>query len=559
MTASLNPQRALFGALIVLLGCDGDLPIAAPPDASSRDAGPIPRPARCGASDQAPLRDTDGRTTCTAVGARFVARAGEWPATDDAGTLPMPVRYVRAGADVSVADGTRERPFATLPAALQSLSAGGGTVMVARGRHVITAPLEVRGSVVIAGVGPSATEGTVFEGGGATVFVATGATTRLTLRGLFLEHSAAPSDASAPVASVRVEGGAAVRAENVAIVQAGIGVRVLGRSTFFAEGLTVLRAVGQGVLVTEGSRCDLRDVLIRDGLGRGVEVRESHLQLHRAFVHENADIGVALASGAHPDPTGGAARCSVEGPSSEPGPLNCLSLASITCNGIAAVFTQGQVSSQGLRLVLSGTRRVGSLPGGDGLTVLGGASFDLDPGVNVRGAGSEIVGNARVGVLVQNAGSSFSMHGALVGANEATGLFIANLATVSQVAASEFSHNVGVGVAVATSTELMDFRGNLVHDTQTGVVPGGTTMVGDGISAGNAAVGMVVGNTLSGNPRFAGIFSGARGTLSQNDGMDNGFRLYAYDSPGLTIDSTNRVQGRAEGAGRPAVTTEVPR
>lgn len=84
-------------------------------------------------------------------------------------------------------------------------------------------------------------------------------------------------------------------------------------------------------------------------------------------------------------------------------------------------------------------------------------------------------------------------------------------------------------------------------------------MVGDGISAGNAAVGMVVGNTLSGNPRFAGIFSGARGTLSQNDGMDNGFRLYAYDSPGLTIDSTNRVQGRAEGAGRPAVTTEVPR
>jgi hypothetical protein len=553
----------VLAVLIALagFGCEGSpstpaggpTPRDASVDVSPEDAGPVPRPSRCGADDQAPLRDADGAITCVAVGARFEARGGEWPEEGDGGAPSGATLYVRAGADPAVADGTRARPFAEVAVALGALPGSGGVVVVARGRYVVAATLAARGVVTILGAGPSAEGGTLLEATAAPVLRATGASSDLTVRDVVLRHGATTGGAPGP--SILVEAGAALRAANVSILRPTVGVQVAGGARFSAEGLSVREAIEHGVLVMEGSACNLRDVLIRDGRGRGVEARESHLQVHRALIHENAGIGVALRGNSAPGPSGGAARCTPDGPSVEPGPLSCLSHASITCNGIAAVFAQGQVRAAGSRLVLSGTRSVAATPGGDGLVVRGGAAFDLDPDVATMGRGSEVVGNARVGILVQDPNSTLSMRGALVGSNAGAGLFIGSLATVSRVLASEFAFNTGVGVAVATSTELMEFRGSTIRDTRMGVLPGGAVMVGDGLSAGGGALGVVADNEFSRNPRFAGVFAATSGTLSRNRGNGNRFTLYAYDSPGLAIDATNRVDGLA-GAGRPSVTTD---
>lgn len=542
----LARAASLVLAAVAALGCGRD--------AASRDAGVAPRPARCGASDQAPLREADGSTACVRVGARFEARAASWPDEGDAGATATAVRYVRAGADASRADGTRERPFADPVAALASLPAGEGAVVIAAGRYVIPSAMEPRASVLILGAGPSSDGGTVLSAGAATALRASGATARVTLRGVLIEGASASGDGGVAAASLVAEDGASLRAEDVSIVEPGVGVLVSG-ARFSAAGITVLRAAEHGVLATGGSACDLRDALIRDGRGRGVEARESHLQLHRALIHENADVGVALRGRVAPDPMGGAARCTLDGPSIERGPADCLSLASITCNGVAAVFAQGFVRVVGSRLSLSGTRAVPLMPGGDGLVVRGGASFELDPDVTAMRGGSELVGNARGGVIVQEEGSTLSMRGALVGGNGGPGLFVARFATVTRVEASEFAFNTGVGVAVATSTELRELSGSTIRDTRMGAIFGGDAAIGDGLSASNAALGSVFNNELSGNPRYAGVFVGASGALRDNRGTDNGFTLYPYASPRLSIDATNRVSGRA-GTGVPVTAPE---
>lgn len=553
-------MRDEVGGWLVLLalvasGCDQGAGAALAIDASAtvRDAGLVPAPSRCGARDQAPLRDSDGRMTCVQVGAHFKAPMGEWPDAGDAGVPSTSVRYVRAGAEEMGADGSREHPFADPAVALASLPAEGGTVVIARGHYEVPSPLAPRGSVAMVGAGPSSDEGTAFEAGAATVVRVSGTTTRLTLRGLTLRHTAG-GDAGVPVPSIAVEGGATLLAENVEVVRPGIGLQASGGARVTARGLSVLEAEGHGVLAIEGSRCDLRDVLVREGRGRGIEMRESLLQLHRALVHENAGIGVALRGTTAPDPAGGAARCTLDGPSEESGVLTCLSYASITCNGIAGVIVQGQVRATGLRLVLSGTNAVGSPPVGDGLIVQGGASFDLDPDVSAMGAGSELVGNGRVGVVVQNSGSRLSMRGAVVSGNASVGLFVADLAVVTSVIASEFAFNTAVGVAVATSTELMELRDSTIRDTRMGRLPAGSEMIGDGLSAGNASLRVVSNNELSGHPRYAGLFGDTAGTLRSNRGSHNTFTLYSYGSPDLHIEESNHVDG-ARGTGMP----EVPR
>lgn len=545
-----TPQPAV--PPVTLRDASPDVPSDAPPE-SPRDAGLIPRPTRCGADDQAPLRGADGSPTCTHVGAQFEAQSFEWPDEGDAGVIASAIRYVRAGADAASADGTRAHPFAGPAAALASLPSGEGAVVIAAGGYVITAPLVARAPVLFVGAGPSSEGGTVFEAGAATVVRASGSAARVTLRGLLIRGTSVSSDGGAASASIVAEVGAALRVENVAILQPGVGVLAAENSRFSAERLTIRQATEHGVLATGGSVCDLRDVLIRDGAGRGIEARESYLQLHRALIHENADIGVAIRGNTALDPLAGASRCTPDGPSSERGASSCLSYASITCNGVAAVFAQGLVRVTGSRLALSGTRVVASMPGGDGLVVKGGAIFDLDPDATAMGAGSELVGNARAGALVQEEGSTLSMRAALVGGNEGPGLFIGLFATVSRVVSSEFAFNTGIGVAVGGNTSLLELRDSVIRDTRMGALPGIAESIGDGLSVGAAALGMVVNNEFSGNPRYAGVFAGATGTITHNFGTGNRFSLYAWPGSGVVISATNHVSGSA-GEGRPAVT-----
>ena len=552
--------RRWFCALagLLALGCSQSATMSP----VTRDAGVMPAVTRCGADNQAPLRDSDGRPSCTQVGSVATPVAGDWPDPPDGGVLPPPVFHVRSDASPAGADGSRAHPFATLAAVVGTLPEAGGTVVIARGSYLVEAPLGVRGDVVVVGAGAAAEGGTELTTPASTIFSASGATARLTLRNVAL-RSTTPGNAAAPAAAITAQSGAGVRLENVGIEQSAIGVRLLTGARLSAERLTIRRALVTGLLATDRSRCDLRDIVIRDGAGRGIDARDSHVSLHRALIHENDGGGVLLSGSTTGDAMGGAALCTVGGPSTEAGPLDCLSDAAITCNGIAGLFVQatatGAMRVVGQRLVLSGTRLIPGTPGGDGLVVQGGAACQLDPDVATLGSGSEVVGNARMGILVQNGGSTLAMRGAMVGANAGAGLFIGNLAVVSSVTASEFAYNGGVGVAVASSTELMELRDSTIHDTRMGVLPGGTAMIGDGLSAGNATLGLVVNNELSGNPRFPGVFAATTGVVRENRGSDNGFQLYAYDSPGLVIDATNRVEGRAAGSGRPAVTTEVPR
>ncbi len=135
-----------------------------------------------------------GERSCTPIGAAC-------PTTGDfATTLPSDraILFVRAGA--TDGDGTRERPFGTLAAALSAV-ADGGVIALAKGRH--ETQLELDRSIEV--IGACAGESTIEAPMGGTALTVRGAHT-LTLRDLRLAAPAGVGIQAREGARVRLDG-----------------------------------------------------------------------------------------------------------------------------------------------------------------------------------------------------------------------------------------------------------------------------------------------------------------------------------------------------------------
>jgi hypothetical protein len=529
--------------------CEGE-----PTVRDAGDAAPVALrhpPRACARDDEAALPDGAGGLRCVVVGASLARTAADLPdprALDPA--LPEPVRWVRAGA--APGDGSRARPFATLAQALASLPPAGGTVALAAGRHAVTSPVAVRGAVAIVGAG--ATHAALAVTDGASAFtVRAGA--RLTLRDLSVEHPAADTRAGS-TGDVDAAAGGAVALRDVlfsrpqsAVVVAGAGTRLV------ADGVTVRLARGRGVAVLDGARATLRDALLRDGADVGVLAAPSvadgpggSLQLADALVAANAAGGVSLAG--RLDAMAGA-DCDAADLAAGAGDFDCLLRVAVTANGAAGVTVADRRIALVRRSYVAATRTGGGAAG-DGLVVTRGAHLRLDDDLaaldpmTALGRGTQVLANARAGVLADLAGTAFRANGALIGSNGGPGVVLQRGAHAPAFDACVVSDNAGAGLAVSTGASVAAILCDQFVYTRAGAVA-----AGDGLSVYGGSVDAARDNVLSNNARFGLVLSGASPftlpaiELLRNRGADNGFGAGVYGAPRIVFDGPDRITGRS--------------
>ncbi|MBI5517356.1 MAG: hypothetical protein HY909_26520 [Deltaproteobacteria bacterium] len=494
---------------------------------------------RCAMAAEAAVPDgrTAGGVECLPVGAQARA-AVDWPEPPATAPFRAPVRYVSPMATAGGDGTTRERAFNSLTAAAASLGDAGGTLVLSRGRLALDQPLELLGPVAVVGAGAGEGSTVALTGAGALRLRGVGAE----LRDLAVVREGAPPTAGAP--SVEVPSGASARLEDVRVEGAGVGLLVSGGSVE-AQRVTVARSAGDGVKVTLGGRAVLARLYVHHGAGRGVVSEASVVHLRDSLVYENGDTGVLLQGRAGMG--AGAASCGLEGPSGA-GALQCLSRVSIVCNTRVGLAVSGiTVASpgpevEGRRLNVSGTRSTGR--DGDGVYLGARSVLRLDRDLRddaLRGAGSQVLGNARTGFLASGA-SRLAVSGARVGYNLGPGMMVQDSATVESLGYSAFLQNRGLSVGVTPTGSVVEIVCNTITET----IPArlatalGMLEAADGISVGGSVVAGADGavavrqNDVQQNARFGMLFDGrVTVTLQGNRVTQNGFPIGAYN--GATI------------------------
>lgn len=552
------------------------------------DAGP--RPLRyaaptCPDALEAPLRQVDGSHRCTRVGPPDASSA-EWPDTADAAS---PVVFVRAGAQ---GDGARDAPFGDLHAALNATPAA-ATIAIARGTITLDAPLALTRTVAIRGAGV-----------GATVIVAatdqvgvrvrsSGAMVTVSLAGLTVR--AAPS---AMRSAVEVEGaGASLTLRGVALAGGADGLRALDGAAACASELSVRGARLRGLVATDGATLFLRGVVVRDNGDAGVIVDRSHLHLERSLVAANGRDGVAIRGALRGDACATDADCAVASPCAgfeftrrcaadfgTGAGRRCRSVDIVTDVAIVGNAVTGLRASRspptaaevaagmsdailgragpqvvGVRAVIAATRAIVGAPGGDGIYVGPSASVGLDADVSSdaeRGLASEVIANARVGVLVdgdRNAssgpvppalrqGGRLVLGGARVASNGGPGVYVQERAVADRIAYTEIADNVALGLGVTSGGVAPLMVCNRFVGTRVGVIVAEDPTLrpfelGDGASlsqgVGTGGQTRIVDSEFSDNGRFGLVFDGYDATLDDgarggNRGVGNAYGLAVY-------------------------------
>lgn len=579
-------------------GCSGDAQDA--PDAGGVARLPRLSAPGCTSPAEAPFRAEDGGHHCAPVGASTTAAANEWPDTTGAAE---PVVYVRAE---STGTGARDAPFGDLGAALRA-SPAARTVVLARGTHPLTATQSLNRTVTIVGAGPSDTRLVAPPAMSALAVQATASAVVVTLVGVSVRYEAPPSGASTPAALAVTGGQAHLQLREVVIEQPGRGVAVTEGATLCAERLTVIRATDTGVQLQAGAHAYLKNVAVRESGGAGVSAGRSHVVLDASFVASNRHDGVSIVGAV----TGGACRTDAEcaaAPACEgfltglsharscvalsatgATPSVCASVDELrdvvlrgnTVTGLRAQRarpTDAEVSAgmggavfaapgpvvRASRVVVAGTRAPtdGSV-GGDGVYVGPGATLSLDPGASptaeTRGRLSEIVANARVGLLVDGdaatdttvpnanrVGARMDAQGASVVSNHGPGVFVQNRSSVGRFAFSVVGDNAAVGFGLTTGSSVAFFQDDQFIDTRAAtltLVTGTSTVrvtTGDGVSLANpAGEALFQDDQFIGNERVGLLVAGGTARLmGTNQGARNGYGVAALEDANLVGAST---------------------
>lgn len=527
----MNSRSLLvFAGLSFMVACDDDSPEG--PAAVARFT--------CARPDEAPLPDGVGGHRCVRVGAREGVRADLWPVTDG---LPEPVVFVRPDAPAG-GDGTRDRPFNTLDVALDR---GSASVVLARGAHRLTATRGVSSRLVLVGADPATTRVALPAGVGLR---AEGA---LSLRTLTLVGTSAAADGDV---AVRANPGASLALDDVAI-EGGARALSADGATVSARHLSVRRARVVGVELSGRTRAVMSSVLVREGGRAGVVLNQARIHLREALIASNARQGMIFQGDV--EAGGGFGDCRATDPGASAGERDCLGEVACVEDRITSVQITGRRTVEARLLFLAGTTRGDASDVADGLFAGDGADVTLDPEVAVeamQGFGSEVVGHARFGVLVDGgdrpaARARVSVRGAVIRGNGRGGMFLQHSAEASRVEFSRFESNWGIGLVALPSTTLRSIGCNGFLATRPATLlarasDGRVVMLNlaDGLSVEGVPGLEVLNNRFDGNGRFAAIFSGAVGRLDGNTGSGNRYGLGAYDSPMLALSPSNRVTGR---------------
>jgi hypothetical protein len=379
---------------------------------------------RCARAGEVPLRTGDDvdATRCAVLGAREFTDGPRWPSMP---AIKPPVLYVAPDAPPG-GDGSQDNPLRSLAEAVAWLPAA-RTVVLSRGEHPVAAAVTLSRDLSIVG---GATALVLARGGPGLVVTAPA---RVALTAISLRYP--PGRSAEGDVALAVRGGA-LWMRDVTLDDADVGLEAAG-GTVDAERFTVRRSARYGVWGTANASLAVSDFVVRDGAGQGIRIEGAHVRLALGLVAGHARHGVVLLG--DPDATGGVARCR----DAAPGALDCIDQLVAQGNGVAALYVAGARRVEVRRSTLADTA-LATIEGGeagDGLFVGPDADVSLDPELvtaTVRGFGSALLGNGRVGLLAQGTRARVSVRGAVFARNAAGGVIIGNRAEAPVIGESVF-------------------------------------------------------------------------------------------------------------------------
>lgn len=547
----VSQGKLLRGSLAVLiaLGCSkgpqpSDTGSSLPVDAVvATDVAPLTLPTslsrvapRCAAEDEAPLRtgnEVDG-FRCTQVGASRSEGAPRWPSAEG---LATPVVYVDPAAEPN-GDGSPERPLRTLAEAIARVPAA-SSVALARGVHPLADTVVLSRSIALAGAGARAT---TLEAARDRTALSLSRGARISLTGIAMRYGAGDvTERDLALAAV----GATLTLDDVAIAGASVAIDAT-ETALDARRLSLTASARQGLFARGASRVTLRDFLVRGGAGQGIRVEASHVDLARGLVAANARHGVVLIGAT--DATGGRARCA---DFASVGALDCIDQVVSQGNGVAALYVADARTLEVRRATLADTRleTIDTGTSGDGLSVGARARVSVDPeyiSVAVRGFGTAVMGNARVGMLAQGDGAELSVRGAFIARNESGGVFLSAQASAPIVGESLFVENGFAGIVAAPGSLPGIVQCNGIVDTRVGTVrtSAATVQLADGVHLNAPSAPITLrDNEISRSAAFGLLLNAGRATLFNNRGTGNLYGVGRYGGA-VTVGEVATISGR---------------
>ena len=497
---------------------------------------------RCARPGEVPLRTGDDvdTTRCVVLGAREFTGGPRW--TSMPGLKP-PVLYVAPDAPPG-GDGSQDRPLRTLAEAVAWLPAA-RTVVLSRGEHPVDAAVTLSRDLSIVG---GATALVLARGGPGLVVTAPA---RVALTAISLRYLPGRSTEGDVALAVR---GGALGMRDVTVDDADVGLDAAG-GTIDAERFSVRRSARYGVRGTANASLTLSDFVVRDGAGQGIRVEGAHVRLALGLVAGHARHGVVLLGDA--DATGGVARCR----DAAPGALDCIDQLVAQGNGVAALYVAGARRVEVRRSTLADTA-LATIEGGeagDGLFVGPEADVSLDPELvtaTVRGFGSALLGNGRVGLLAQGTRARVSVRGAVFARNAAGGVIVGNRAEAPVIGESVFVENRFGGIVATPGAAMGVVQCNGIADTLAGSLRGGTVTVqlADGVHI-NAVSGSISlrDNAIVRSAAFGVLVNAGAVTLERNRGADNRFGVGVYGGAMVMGDPSTIVGREAAPAAAPGL------
>lgn len=490
----------------------------------------------CAAEDEAPLRtgnEIDG-FRCTQVGASRSEGAPRWPSAEG---LATPVVYVDPAAEAS-GDGSPERPLRTLAEAI-ARTPSARSVALSRGVHALPSTVTLSRDLALHGAGARATTVEAARDR-AALSISRGANVSLT--GIAMRYAA--GDVTDRDLAVAAEG-ATLTLDDVSITGASIAID-LTETALDARRLSLTTSARQGLLARGASRVTLRDFLVRGGAGQGIRVESGHVDLARGLVAANARHGVVLLGAT--DATGGRARCADPATG---GALDCIEQVVSQGNGVAALYVADARTLEVRRATLADTRleTIDTGTSGDGLSVGARARVSVDPeyiSVAVRGFGTAVMGNARVGMLAQGEGAELSVRGAFIARNESGGVFLSAQASAPIVGESLFVENGFAGIVAAPGSLPGIVQCNGIVDTRAGTVrtSAATVQLADGIHLNAPSAPITLrDNEISRSAAFGLLLNAGRATLLNNRGTGNLYGVGRYGGA-VTVGEVATISGR---------------
>ncbi len=445
--------------------------------------------------------------------------------------------HVRAESSVADADGSVERPFASIAEALRR-AGDDGWVLVAQGAYNETVQLGAGARAHI--LGACATRVTLRDASGASPVIALqNASTSLDLRGITVTGGRYGVDVSE---------GATLRADGVAFtLNRDANVRVRGADTraeltacrVYAPANSVDPVNGRGVVVRGGARVDLHEVNVANNRGFGVDADglNTQVMIRRSLVRDTREaqdvgpgIGISVTNGAALE----------------------LSESLITGNTTNGVLVSGERGGPRASGSISATRVRLTSRDAHGTTGHGLVAWD---GALLRATGVIVDGNQGVGVVASGVGTSLEMREVFVrGIGGAADAGVGVGVHVTDQASAELSGVVcegsqGIGVAAFQSGTHVDIGGSVVR----GALPTTSGAGGVGVYVSSGAE-LRVTRSLVSNSALAGIVvtdtplpdggyvRDAATTASLNESIIRGAAdLGAARSDGVSISDRARV------------------